>query len=132
MTALRLPAIYGPDRGLLWSLRAGSYRLIGTGENWTNRIHVEDLVEVIKRCLQSKDLPPVLNVTDDHPARAKDVVDYLCSRDSLPYPQSISEEEALKGGAYTMLSNQRVRNDLMKRVLGIQLRYPSYREGMKP
>jgi hypothetical protein len=47
----------------------------------------------------------------------------------LPQPGSVSEDEVLRGGGYTMLSNQRVMNSLMKKVLGIELRYPTYKEG---
>jgi len=130
VTVLRLPAIYGPDRGVVWSLRNGSYRLVGTGETWTNRIHVEDLVSVLERCLTGRDLPPVLAVGDDYPAQAKEVVEYICTRESLPAPASVTEEEVLRAGAYTMLSNQRVRNILMKSVLELELKYPSFREGI--
>jgi hypothetical protein len=47
-------------------------------------------------------------------------------------PGYVSEEDVLKGGGYTMLSNQRVQNSLMKQVLGISLLYPTYREGFFP
>ncbi len=130
VTAFRLPAIYGPDRGVAISLRNGTYRLIGDGEIWTNRIHVEDLATAIELALRSQHLPEVLCISDDCPAQAKEVVEYVCSREGLPWPSSISEDDALRRGAYTMLSNQRVRNDRMKAVLGISLRYPSYREGI--
>jgi nucleoside-diphosphate-sugar epimerase len=129
VTAFRLPAIYGPDRGVAVSLRNGAYRMIGSGEIWTNRIHVEDLVTAIELALGTAHLPEVLCISDDRPAQAKEVVEYVCTREGLPWPTSISEEEALRMGAYTMLSNQRVRNDRMKAVLGISLRYPSYKEG---
>lgn len=128
--ALRLPAIYGADRGLLHSLRNGSYRLIGSGESWTNRIHVEDLVTVLERAIEQTSLPPVLCVCDDCPARAREVVEFLCKREGLSTPASITEQEAAASGAYTMLSNQRVQNGLMKQLLGVSLRYPSFREGM--
>ena len=132
LTVLRLPAIYGFDRGLLFSIRSGSYRLVGTGEFWTNRIHVEDLARIIKRALEQRELPPVLCVSDDEPAQARDVAGFICSRERLPMPGYVSEEEVLNGGGYTMLSNQRVRNSLMKEVLGISLLYPTYREGFFP
>lgn len=128
-TALRLPAIYGFDRGLVFSIRNGSYRLVGDGRSWSNRIHVEDLARVIVASLGVADLPPVLCVSDDEPAQAIDVARYVCEREGLPMPGCVSADEVLKGGGFTMLSNQRVRNDLMKRVLGITLLYPSYREG---
>lgn len=131
-TALRLPAIYGFDRGLLWSIRNGTYRLVGDGNSWSNRIHVEDLARIIVAALEIEELPPVLCVSDDEPARACDVVRFVCEREGLPMPGFVSEEDTLRAGAFTMLSNQRVKNDHMKRVLGISLRYPSYREGFYP
>jgi len=132
LTALRLPAIYGFDRGLLFSIRSGGYRLVGTGDSWTNRIHVDDLARVVQRALETSELPPILCVADDEPARARDVAHFICSREGLPMPGSISEEEVLSAGGYTMLSNQRVQNARMKQVLGLSLLYPTYREGFYP
>lgn len=130
--SLRLPAIYGSDRGLLHSLRSGTYTLVGDGSQWTNRIHVNDLADIIVRCIEYKGvLPSVLCVNDDYPSQARDVVSYVCTREGLPLPPSVSPDEVLKRGAYTMLSNQRVRNVMMKSVLNVSLRYPSYREGIE-
>lgn len=130
-TALRLPAIYGFDRGVLHSIRAGTYALIDDGMQWTNRIHVDDLASIIVSCIEYKgNLPPVLCVSDDAPTRAQDVASFICSKEGLPYPKSISAQDAVARGAYTMVSNQRVRNDRMKQVLGIDLKYPSFREGL--
>ena len=129
MIALRLPAIYGPDRGLVHSLRQGSYRLVGKGEMWTNRIHVSDLARIIERTISVADVPPVLCVSDDCPAQAQEVAEFVCAREGLPLPGFVSEEEVLRAGAFTMLSNQRVQNALLKKVLDIKLQYPSYREG---
>ena len=128
-TSLRLPAIYGPDRGLHVSLRNGTYKMVGAGEAWSNRIHVEDLADIIIRACRAFELPEVLCVSDDSPARARDIVDFLCAREGLPFPASVSEDEVLSARAYTMLSNQRINNALMKRVLSMELRFPSYREG---
>jgi hypothetical protein len=77
-------------------------------------------------------LPKVLCVSDDHPTRARDVASYICEREGLPFPRSITAAEALKHGSYTMLSNQRVCNSRMKVVLGVALRYPSFKEGIYP
>ena len=55
------------------------------------------------------------------------VFDFLCVKYGLPKPPSISALEAERQGLYTMLSNQRVDNAFMKQLLGIALRYPSYR-----
>lgn len=129
-TCLRLPAIYGFDRGIVFSIRQGSYQLVGDGSQWTNRIHVEDLARILVAALRVDGLPPVLCVSDDEPTRARAVAEFVCAREGRSFPGSVSEDEVLKAGAYTMLSNQRVQNALMKRLLGITLKYPSYREGL--
>jgi hypothetical protein len=128
-TALRLPAIYGADRGVLQALRAGTYALIDDGSQFTNRIHVDDLARVIKACIEFKgQLPGLLCVSDDAPTRAREVVSYLCERYALPHPGSVSAQQAELRGAYTMLSNQRIKNLLLKELLGIKLLYPSFRD----
>ena len=131
-TAFRLPAIYGFDRGLVFSIRNGGYRIVGDGSSWSNRIHVEDLARVIVAAVNVGDLPPVLCVSDDEPAQALEVARFICERERLPIPGSVSADDVLKAGGFTMLSNQRVRNDLMKKILGIRLLYPTYREGFYP
>lgn len=131
VVALRIPAIYGPGRGIGLSLRDGSYRLVDDGTRWSNRIHVEDLVEIISRLVMGSaaTLPPVLCVGDDHPARSIDVVEHYCSRFKLQRPERISLQQAIERGMYTLTSNQRISNQLIKQLLGLRLRYPSYREG---
>ena len=133
VTVLRLPAIYGFDRGLLFALRSGRYRLIGDGAQWTNRIHVDDLVKVLHACIEtSKALPLVLCVSDDTPSQAAEVVSFVCRKEELAMPPSITRAEAMARGLHTMLSNQRVDNTVMKKTLGIELTYPSYVTGFHP
>jgi nucleoside-diphosphate-sugar epimerase len=133
LTVLRLPAIYGPDRGLKLALQQGRYRLIGDGNQWTNRIHVDDLVEILRLSIErAKQLPEILCVADDTQASAREVVSFMCEKESIPFPESISVAEAVERGLHTMLSNQRVSNSLIKEKLGLVLRYPSYREGFYP
>ena len=129
-TALRLPAIYGPDRGLLQSIREGSYRLVEGGTFWTNRIHVDDLARCVERAIATDGLPSVLCVSDDAPTLAREVAEFVCAKEGLPLPGFVSADEVLSRGGFTMLSNQRVQNALMKQLLGVTLRYPSYREGL--
>jgi nucleoside-diphosphate-sugar epimerase len=127
-SVLRLPAIVGPGRSTVESLRKGRYQLVGDGSNWTNRIHVEDLVMVLGTILKSTSHVSLLCVSDDEPVVACEMVRYFCNKYSLPWPKSVPEDVLRARGAYSMLSNQRVRNDLMKTLIKKPLRYPSYRE----
>ncbi len=122
---LRLPAIYGADRGIATALKNINFKMIADGQQWSNRIHVEDLASLLINLLNVKVLPTLLAVADDLPALQSEVVDYFCHTLDLKKPGSISLEEAKTQGMYTRLSNQRVRNTLMKKYLPV-LRYPTY------
>ena len=84
-------------------------------------------MEVLYRLLHRREWPPVLCGSDDEPVQARDVVEYYCTKYNLPRPRSVTREEVERAGLYTMLSNQRVDNALMKKLLQLQLRYPSFR-----
>lgn len=127
---LRLSAIYGQGRGIGHSLKAGRYPYIENGIRWSNRIHVSDLSAVIEKAIHfSGLLPNVINITDNLPAPTKEVVEYYCKLFNLNLPQSISLEDARTRGLETLLSNQRVSNELLKKTLSPQFHFPSYREG---
>ena len=128
-TAFRLPAIYGPGRGIGLALKQGRYRLLDDGSDWTNRIHREDLALALKTALEIKDLPGLICVNDDRPARSRTVVEWYCKKFELPFPTSISRAEAEAQGQFTRLSNQRVSTQLMKSVLKLELKYKSFEEG---
>ena len=128
-TALRIPAIYGPGRGIGLALKAGTYQLIDGGKDYSNRIQVEDLVSIIEKSLTTTKLPPVFAVSDDLPALSEEVVNYYCEKFKLKYPTSITREEVERSGHHTRLSNQRIRNALLRTTLHLELRYPTYREG---
>jgi nucleoside-diphosphate-sugar epimerase len=131
-SAFRLSGIYGPGRGTGLSLRAGRYPLIGDGRRWTNRIHVEDIVQVLLAAITiSKDrsLPEYINVSDDQPTLAIEVVSYYCNKFKLPMPSPITLEQAIAAGMFTIIGNQRVNNERIHSELGVTLKYPNYQLG---
>lgn len=128
-TMVRIPAIYGPGRGLGLALRHGSMKLIERGERWTNRVHVVDLVGYLQGLVGMQSAPPVVCVGDAEPALQRDVVRFYSETFGLPVPPSISLEQARAAGLYTQLSNQRIDSSKTRALLGLTLRYPSYREG---
>ena len=128
-TSLRISGIYGPGRGIGNALRRGTYSLVDGGMRWTNRIQVDDLARAIVKLIDFPTPPPIVCVSDDSPTQAKDVVDFYCDKFSLPYPHSISLEQARALGMYHQLSNQRVSNSLLRQIMQAPLLYSSFREG---
>lgn len=130
----RLPGIYGPGpRNQLTALRAGrARRLVNPGQVF-NRIHVEDLVNVVCASMARPGGSAVFNIADDEPAAADEVVCYAAELLSMaPPPEEPWEEADMSELGRRFYSEcKRVRNDRIKQELGIQLCYPTYREGLK-
>jgi nucleoside-diphosphate-sugar epimerase len=124
---LRLPAIYGPGRGVRYRLIKGDYKLIDGGEHWISRIHVDDLVRIILAADERAPAAALYLVSDDRPTLQKEHAEWLCQRLSLPQPPSVPAFGA--GYARSPQRGRRIRNDRLKRDLQITLQYPSFIEG---
>ncbi|HRY08103.1 MAG TPA: SDR family oxidoreductase [Hyphomicrobiaceae bacterium] len=128
----RLAGIYGPGRSAIDSVRDGrARRIIKPGQRF-NRIHVTDIANAVQASMRGKGNAPILNVTDDLPAPPQDVIAYAAEVLGVPAPPEVAFEDAqLSAMARSFYGeNKQVRNDLMKRDLGITLAYPTYREGL--
>ena len=79
-------------------------------------------------------LPPgrIYNLVDDEAAAPQDVVSYAADLLGLAPPPEIPFEEAdLSPMARAFYGNcKRVRNRRIRTELGVDLRYPTYREGL--
>jgi nucleoside-diphosphate-sugar epimerase len=126
---LRIAAIYGPGRGVHERMRAGTYRVIGDGALWTSRVHVDDLVAVIRAAAARGS--GVYNVADDEPTSARAHADAVAAALGLPAPPSVPLSSVAPEVAEMFLGNRRIANDRMKRELGVTLRFPSWRDGLQ-
>ena len=135
VTVFRLPGIYGPGRSALDQVRSGMARRIDKPGQVFSRIHVEDIAGAVMAALARGDAGGVFNVADDLPAPSGDVVAFACELLGVAVPPAIPWDEAeptLSPMARSFYAeSRRVRNERMKRVLGVTLRYPTYREGLR-
>jgi nucleoside-diphosphate-sugar epimerase len=132
---LRLPGIYGPGRSTLDRVRAGTAQRIDKPVQAFSRIHVEDLAASALKVMAREDgKVEIWNVADDLPAPNADVIAYACELLGRPVPPAIPWEEAaplLSPMARSFYAeSRRVKNDKLKRELGVVLRHPTYREGL--
>ncbi len=75
----------------------------------------------------------IYNVCDDEAAPPQEVIAHACELLDVPTPPETPFDEAgLSDLARSFYAdNKRVRNDLIKRELGVELRYPTYRDGLR-
>lgn len=131
----RLPGIYGPGRSAVDQVKAGTARRIDKPGQVFSRIHVEDIAGTVLMAIGQPHAGAIYNVADDLPAPTADVVAFACELLGKPAPPVIPWEQAAPAMSDMARSfyaeNRRVRNDRIKKGLGVVLRYPTYREGLR-
>jgi nucleoside-diphosphate-sugar epimerase len=128
----RLAGIYGPGSSAIEGVRSGTTRSIVKPDQVFNRIHVEDIARTLIAAFSRPHVHAIYNVTDDEPAPPQDVNAYAATLLGLPPPVAIAYEaaELSEMGRSFYSENKRVRNDRIKNDLGVQLAFPTYREGL--
>jgi nucleoside-diphosphate-sugar epimerase len=124
---LRLAPVYGPGRGLRERIRKGEFRLLDDGQHATSRIHVDDVARVVFAAEERAPRGARYLVADDEPTTQGDYTRWLCERHGFPVPPSRQIFEP--GKPRVAHRNRRIRNTRLKQELGIELRYPTFREG---
>ncbi len=128
----RLAGIYGPGRSVLDQLRAGTAKRVVRPGQVFSRIHVADIVAVLRASMARPDPGAVYNLCDDDPAPPAEVVGFAAGLLGMAPPPELPFEQAeLSAMARSFWAdNKRVSNARIKRELGVRLRYPSYRDGL--
>jgi nucleoside-diphosphate-sugar epimerase len=131
---LRLAGIYGPGQNALVQIARGSARRIVKPGQAFNRIHVGDIAQAIDAAFARR-ASGIFNVADDEPTPPADPIVFAAQLLGVEPPPEIPFEQAAPTMSPMALSFwqecRRVRNDKLKRELGVSLRYPTYREGLR-
>lgn len=148
----RIAAVYGPASPALMldQVRRGRFPLIGGGQGYASNIHIDDLTTALLALTERGQAGHIYNLADDEPAPIREFYGYLAALLGAPPPPTLHPAAgralvALIG----MLSrlrgrpaplpvdlvamaavSHRMANRRMREELGVQLRYPSYREGL--
>jgi len=132
----RVGGIYGPGRAPFAELRAGVARRVVKPGHSFSRIHRDDIAHAIMAAINNPPSPGcrVLNFVDDEPADSAAVMAEAARLLGMAPLPAIPFEEARASMSPMALSfwseNRRVANAATKAALGIEWRYPSYREGL--
>lgn len=128
----RLAGIYGPGRNALEAVRAGRAQRIDKPGQVFSRVHVDDIVKVLRASMAHPNPGAAYNVCDDVPAPPANVIDYACGLLGVEPPPLVPFEtaELTPLGRSFYADNKRVRNDRIKRELGVTLAYPDFRSGL--
>jgi nucleoside-diphosphate-sugar epimerase len=129
----RLSGIYGPGRNALATLAAGGAKRVVKPGQVFNRIHVADIAGALLAALDRSRAGAIYNLADDEPAPPQDVLAFAAALAGVEPPPAVPFEEAALSpmAASFYAENKRVRNRLIKDELGVRLRFPTFREGLR-
>jgi nucleoside-diphosphate-sugar epimerase len=133
----RLAGIYGPGRSMFDDLREGIARRVVKPGHLFGRIHRDDIAAGVLAAIRQNPPPGtrIFNFSDDAPAASADVVVEAARLLDVDPPEPVPYEKAAAGMSPMGLSfwaeNRRVANAKTKAELGIQWKYPTYREGLR-
>ena len=129
----RLAGIYGPGRSAIDNLYQGTARNIVKDDHVFSRIHVADIVQALQASMQIPRPGRIYNIADDAPSASSDVVEYAAKIIGLAAPPRIEAATATLSETAKEFyeNNKRIKNDRLKTELGVHLKYPTYREGLR-
>ena len=123
----RLTPVYGKGRGVRERLLAGTYKLLDGGEHIYSRIHVDDVVGIIRTAAERAPINATYCLADDHPCPQKEYADWLADHLGVKKPTSVPS--LAPGMPRRRIRNRAVSNARIKSELDYAFRYPTYREG---
>jgi nucleoside-diphosphate-sugar epimerase len=120
----RLSGIYGPDRIPGLDRIRKKEPIPGNSSAYLNLIHLEDLIGSLIACGSRGLAGEVYLISDDQPVRREEYYRFLAERLN-------AGEISFRGEAPERSGSRRCRNRKMKEELSVNLKYPSYREGIE-
>lgn len=132
---LRIAEVYGEGKyNFIKNASFQNLSLLGNGENYNSRIHIEDVLRVLKLA-PSKLVPgEVYNVTDDLPVKQIEFYSEISEILGITLPRWIPMEdvtERIKLSIHGLRSlSLRMSGEKIKRALDLNLEFPTYKEGI--
>src|SRR3954469_10885769 len=131
---LRLGGIYGPTQNAMIRLQRGAAHRIAKPGHVSNRVHVFDVAQAIDAAF-ARHIDGIVNVVDDEPTSPSEHIAFAAALIGTEPPPEIPFAQAHKVMTPFALTFYegciRARNDKLKNVLGVTLRYPTFREGLR-
>jgi nucleoside-diphosphate-sugar epimerase len=129
----RLPGIYGPGRSTFERLEQGNAQRIDRPGHVFSRVHVDDIVQALWQSMLQPTPGEIYNICDDCPCEPSQLIGEACDLLGVEPPPWVALNAVdLSPMAASFWSEcRRVENHKIKSKLGINLLYPSYREGLR-
>lgn len=115
-------------------MKRGWFRVIGEGRNVLSYVHVDDVAEAYRLAAERRPVGEAIAIVDDEPTKTLDFANFVATELGKPPVKSIPAWVAtLVAGSVvveSLTTTCKVSNRKAKELLGWELTYPTYREGI--
>jgi nucleoside-diphosphate-sugar epimerase len=129
----RLASIYGQNRNALKRLEQETLEPIYKSDQLFSRVHVDDIANILVTSMNLFGASnEIYNICDDLPSSTYEVMEYAAKLLKITIASSTgyNKIQLSKRMQEFYSSNKKVKNDKVKKLLGVTLRYPTYKEGL--
>ncbi|CAO2835654.1 unnamed protein product [Amaranthus hypochondriacus] len=130
----RLGGIYGPGRSAIDTIlkeEISERQKKRATRKFTSRIHVADICQALRACISNQVQRKVYNIVDDDPASRAEVFAFAQQLIERRWPGLIDLTDYSIDTEISCGGEKRVSNALIKKELGLQFIFPSYRSGLQ-
>jgi len=129
----RLSGIYGPGRNPVDRVKSGQARIVEKPRQVFGRIHRDDIVSTLMASMATPNPGAIYNVTDDLSCPPGEPIRFACDLLGVRPPDPVAFDAAGLSamGRSFYAESKRIANGRIKRELGVELAYPTYREGLR-
>ena len=132
--------VYGPHSAwferTVRGIRDGSAKVVGDGSNYMSLIHIDDVAAAYSRMVEDMPLGERICLVDGDPVTQRELMEFTAGCMGCAAPELIDRDSyaRLAGdlAAESMTTSVRMTAERTRRVLGLELKYPSYRVGIPP
>lgn len=130
--------VYGPAGWfadiIVNKIRDGSFKIPGSGDYYRSFVHVDDAANALALIAEKNAKNTTYIISDDEPTPFAEFIYYTADRLSLKRPGKVPAflaKTVLGGDMVKLLTySVKAKNAKVKDELGLQLQYPTYREGV--
>ena len=129
----RVSGIYGPQKSIFTKIKNNKIQIINKKNHLFNRIHIDDLVSIIIKCIEKPKKNRVLNVTDGKPCSQFEFYKEAYKISNFIMPKPVEFENAILSEMARSFwkSSKTVTSKIISKELNYKFKFPDYKSGLK-
>ena len=128
----RLAGIYSSKNNIINRLKLGNAKIVEKENHYFSRIHVEDIAEILSLSFKKNKAGEIFNISDNYPCSNEEITEYAANLIKINLPKKIKVKDIKNRMLKDFYKDsKKVSNKKMKIFFDYDLKYPTFKEGLK-